>query len=314
MGADQRREKMYIIRRMKKSLIPFAILFALAACKKQEPAAPPAQETPKAATTTTAAPAPAAPQTAATLPAGAPIPANGVLLWLAGDDALASATNGKVQSWKNAQVPNGSATAVRPDGMPAAVANAINGHAAVRFDGTNQMLVTTIDIGPVRMPEGTVITVFNSNTATPTPLRKVYGDDNGGYDRAAGLDNRGEPQNYTVFTGNGVAGYFQLEPNKNYLTVDEFGSNEFSGWVNGKATLAKTSAEWAKESLPNMYIGGTGTSYEEYWNGDVAEIIVYSHLLTDAERTQVEDYLAKKYGITLDRTAAAAPATTSSNP
>ena len=306
---------MYIIRRMKKSLILFAIFFALAACKKQESApATPAQDTaPKAVTTTTAAAAPAAPQAAATLPAGAPIPANGVLLWLAGDDALASATNGKVQSWKNAQVPNGSAKAVRPDGMPAAIANAINGHAVVRFDGTNQMLVTTIDIGLERMPEGTVITVFNSKTAAPAPLRKLYGDDNGGYDRAAGLDNRGEPLNYTVFTGNGVTGYFQLEADKNYLTVDEFAPTEFSGWVNGKATLAKSSAAWAKESLPNMYIGGTGTSYEEYWNGDIAEVIVYSHLLTDAERTQVEDYLAKKYGITLDRTAAT-PATTSSNP
>jgi len=302
---------MYIISTMKKSLIPFAlVLVALAACKKQEPAAPTAQETaPKAETATTAAPAPAAPQTPATLAAGAPIPANGVLLWLAGDDALASATGGKVQSWKNAQVPNGTATAVLPNAMPAAVANAINGHAAVRFDGTNQQLVTTIDIGPKRMPEGTIITVFNSKTADPMPLRKVYGDDNGGYDRAAGLDNRGEPKNYTVFTGNGVAGYFQLEANKNYLTVDEFSSNDFSGWVNGKSALSKEAAAWSEEALPNLYIGGTGTQYEEYWNGDVAEVIVYARILTDAERTQVEDYLAKKYGITLDRTSAA-PATT----
>jgi hypothetical protein len=308
---------MYIIPAMKKSLIPFALVVALVACKKQESAPVPAQDTaPKAETTTTAAPAPAAPQTPATLAAGAPIPPNGVLLWLAGDDALASATGGKVQSWKNAQVPNGSATAVRPDGMPAAIANAINGHAAVRFDGTNQQLVTTIDIGPKRMPEGTIIAVFNSKTADPLPLRKVYGDDNGGYDRAAGLDNRGEPKNYTVFTGNGVSGYFQLEPNKNYLTVDEFSSNTFSGWVNGKSALSKEAAAWADEALPNMYLGGTGTSYEEYWNGDLAEIIVYARILSDAERTQVEDYLAKKYGIALDRTPATTSTTTAttSNP
>jgi hypothetical protein len=293
---------------MKKRLVPFALLAALIACKKQETApAPPPEPAPKAETTTTAAPPPAAPQAATTLAAGAPIPANGVLLWLAGDDALASANGGKVQSWKNAQVPNGSASAVRLDGMPAAVANAINSHAAVRFDGTNQMLVSAIDIGPERMPEGTIITVFNSKTPDPAPLRKVYGDDNGGYDRAAGLDNRGEAKNYTVFTGNGVTGYFQLEANKNYITVDEFSTNAFSGWVNGKSALSKVAADWAKEALPNMYIGGTGTSYEEYWNGDIAEVIVYGRVLTDAERAQVEDYLAKKYAITLDRTPTANP-------
>lgn len=306
--------EMYIIPAMKKSVIPFALVLALIACKKKETApAPAADSTPPAQTTTTAAPAPpVAPQTATNLAAGAPIPANGVLLWLAGDDALASATNGKVQTWKNAQVPNGSAAAVKATALPAAVANAINGHAAVRFDGTNQMLMSNIDIGLERMPEGTIITVFNSKTADAEPLRKVYGDDNGGYDRAAGLDNRGEGKNYTVFTGNGVTGYFQLEANKNYLTVDEFASNEFSGWVNGKSAISKGAAAWAVESLPNMYIGGTGTSYEEYWNGDVAEVIVYARLLSDAERVQVEDYLAKKYGIALDRTAA--PATTTTSP
>jgi cytochrome c-type biogenesis protein CcmH/NrfF len=59
-----------------------------------------------------------------------------------------------------------------------------------------------------------------------------------------------------------------------------------------------------------MYLGGTGTSYSEYWNGDIAEVIVYGRTLTDAERTQVEDYMAKKYGITLTRTPPATATTT----
>lgn len=294
---------------MKRFVVPLALMATLLACKKKEEPAPvPPTETPTAETTTTAPP-PAAPQTAATLPAGAPIPANGVLLWLTGDDALAQAASGKVQSWKNAQVPNGSASALRPEQAPNAAASAVNGHAVVRFDGTNQMLMSTIDIGPERMPEGTVIAVFNSMTAAPAPLRKLYGDDNGGYDRAAGLDNRGETKNYTVFTGNGVAPYLQLEANKSYLTVDEFSPKEFNGWVNGNQALSKVAADWGKETLPNMYIGGTGTSYEEYWHGDIAEIIVYARKLSDGERMQVEDYLAKKYGIALER--AAAPTGTS---
>ena len=282
-----------------KPLIAIALIFSFGCRKPETPPAPapePVQAT-QPATTTTAPPA--NPQIAATLPSNAPIPAQGVLLWLAADDALAAAKDGKVQTWQNAQVPNVSATAVKSDAAPAAVANALNGHAVVRFDGTNQMLMTTIDIGPKRMPEGTIIAVMSSKTAAPAPLRKLYGDDNGSYDRAVGLDNRGD-KNYTLFTGSDAVGYFQLEADKTYLTVDQYSPKEFSGWVNGKPALSKKPADWADETLPNMYIGGTGTSYDEFWNGDVAEIIVYNRALSDAERESVEDYLAKKYGLTLN--------------
>jgi hypothetical protein len=61
-----------------------------------------------------------------------------------------------------------------------------------------------------------------------------------------------------------------------------------------------------------MYLGGTGTVFSEYWSGDLAEIIVYARKLSDAERVQVEDYLAQKYGVVMTRTGSAA--TTSARP
>jgi hypothetical protein len=132
----------------------------------------------------------------------------------------------------------------------------------------------------------------------------LYGDDNGGYDRAAGLDNRGETHNYTVFTGNGVSGYFDLKANENYVTSDVFTSNDFTGYVNGKKALDKAAAAWGanpEDAWPNLYLGNTGPSYDEHWKGDLAEIIVYARVVNDQERMQVEDYLAKKYGVTLTR-------------
>ena len=263
-----------------KSLVRFGIVLVLFGCAKKEPVEPvPATSAPAppvtASTTSTAAPLP--PQTAVTLPSGSPIPAAGVLLWLSADDAVAGAQGGKVLSWQNSAVPSGSATAVHRETPPSLVPNALNGHAVVRFDGTDQMLMSSIDIRPARMPEGTIITVIRSATAGTPPLRKVYGDDNGSYDRAVGLDNRGEGKNFTAFTGNNVAGYFQLEKDKTYILVDQYSPKEFSGWVNGAVALDKAAADWqAEEALPNMYIGGTGTSYEEFWNGDIAEMIVYA--------------------------------------
>jgi hypothetical protein len=285
-------------------LLAVGMVLLLLGCggEKRDESVQPSMTT--AAPDTQPAPAPAPPvqaQQLVTLPAGSPIPADGVLLWLTGDDAAANAQGGKVQSWQNTRIKGAGATAVRADGVPAAVASALNGHAVVRFDGTDQMLMSSIDIGPARMPEGTVITVVSSTTADAAPLRKVYGDDNGGYDRAVGLDDRAAGKNFTAFVGTGVAGYFQIAPNTTYVIVDEYSPKEFSGWVNGTAAASKIAADWQDDALPNLYIGGTGTAFSEFWSGDLAEIIVYARKLSDAERIQVEDYLAQKYGVTITR-------------
>lgn len=287
-----------------KYLLPVGVALLLFGCARKESVQPPSTTT--AVDTQPVAIAPVQAQPTATLTAGSPIPASGVLLWLSADDAVGSAKDGKVQSWQSPLVQNATAQAVHPDKLPAVVANAINGHAVVRFDGTDQMLMSSVDIGPARMPEGTVITVFRSATAEASPLRKLYGDDNGGYDRAVGLDDRGGDKNFTVFKGSGVAGYFQLTTDAAYVVVDEYSPKEFSGWVNGSVTLAKVSADWQDDALPNLYIGGTGTVYNEFWHGDLAELIVYARKLSDSERVQVEDYLGQKYGVAMTRSNAAA--------
>jgi len=285
---------------MSKSLIAIALcLAALAACKKKEEA-PPA---PQPAATQTQPPTytapPAVPQPTVTLAAGAPIPASGVALWLIADDAKPAA-DGKLASWSNTAVAGVTATADKPELQPAVIANALNGHAVVRFDGENNMLTTNIDISPARMPESTIFAVFSSKTDAADPLRKLYGDDNGDYDRAVGLDNRAEGKNYAVFTGNGVQADFVLKANETYVTADQFTKTDFSSWVDGKPALSKVAASWA-EALPNLYLGGSGTSFHEPWQGDLAEVIVYGRVITDQERVQVEDYLAKKYNVTITR-------------
>jgi hypothetical protein len=281
---------------MPKKLIALSLcLVVLAACKKKEEPAPAPVETATQAPAPTPAPPPVNPQPTVTLAAGAPIPAQGVALWLVADDAQP----GKLAAWTNSAVAGVTATAAKPEEQPEVVAKALNGHNVVRFDGEQNMLVTTVDISPARMPEATIFAVFNSKTDAKDPLRKLYGDDNGSYDRAAGLDGRGE-KNYNVFTGNGVTAYFDLKANDTYITADQMTKTEFNGWVNGKKMLDKVAAAW-EDALPNLYIGGTGTVYHEPWQGDLAELIVYGRVLNDQERMQVEDYLAKKYGLTLAR-------------
>src|SRR5436190_11359474 len=134
---------------MQKKLIALALCLLLAACKKKEEptAAPPPAPAAETATHETAAPPPATPQPTVTLAAGAPIPAPGVALWLVADDAQP----GKLASWTNSAGAGVTPTAEKPEEQPEVVAKALNGHNVVRFDGQQNMLVTSVDISPARM-------------------------------------------------------------------------------------------------------------------------------------------------------------------
>lgn len=138
-------------------------------------------------------------------------------------------------------------------------------------------------------------------TADPAPkLRKLYGCDNSGFDPAAGLDTR-SAMNYGIFTGSGVHPYFKLQANRTSLTSDVWQWTELTGYVDGKRMIDHHSINSDTNTLPNLYLGGTGEVDGEHWFADIAEVIVYSRTLEDAERQKVEDYLAAKYGVTLNR-------------
>jgi hypothetical protein len=290
---------------MKRTAI-FAVLLALAACRKpaeapattsSEPVAPPAAET-TATTATTAAYVPPPDVSVA----NAPVPTSGLSLWLRADSGVTAGADGKVSSWA-VEGSSVKAVADSPEKQPNVVQNAIGGKPAIHFDGGANVLEANIDIDPAVSPELMVISVFTSETDKPSPLRKLYGADDGGYDRAAGLDDRAEGMNYTVFGGSGgVVGILKLAANTPYLTVDSYDQPKklLNVWVNGAPAKQNFAIDHGA-CLPKFYIGSTGPVYHEPWLGNVAEMLVYRRILTDDERKKVEDYLAAKYGLKLTR-------------
>lgn len=285
---------------MKKAVVFITLVFALMACSKEAPST----DTTSAAPTATAPAAPAA-TTAPAAVSDASIPTQGLAMWLRADTGVTAAQDGAVSAWKSTN--DMAATQADAKSQPKLVPSSIGGKPAIRFDGNDSILETNLDINPGVTPDLTVISVFDSRTAEADPLRKLYGADDGGFDRAAGLDNRADTTNYGIFGGDGVIAYFSLGQDKPYITVDSWTPKTFDGWVNGKHALSQVAVSNEK-GLPHMFIGGTGTSYHEPWMGDVAEMIVYTRTLTDQERTEIQDYLAKKYSIAVDHTPA--PTTT----
>ena len=228
-------------------------------------------------------------------------PSDGALLWLRADCGVESGPDGEVSDWSSI-VGSLHATQARVRQQPVLESQGLAGQAAVRFDGDDDKLAVDLDIHPAALPELTVITVFASETDQQTPLRKLYGSDDGGFDRAVGLDDRAmNGRNYTVFGGSSeVMGYFSLSPDTPYLTVDNFRADAFYGWVNGEVAIAGNAVS-NEEGLSKLYLGGTGIVFREPWQGPIAEMLVYGRSLTDEERIAVEDYLAAKYELELSR-------------
>ncbi|HVG22538.1 MAG TPA: hypothetical protein VND45_00155 [Thermoanaerobaculia bacterium] len=226
----------------------------------------------------------------------AAVPRNGIAMWLVADDAAPAAVNGRVEAWQNPEFPTIAAKATG-ESRPTVVRKAAADHAALRFDGVDDMLTAPIDISPASMPEVTIFTVFTPRTSERTPFRKLYGDDDGGFDRAVGFDSR-MPEtfnNYGVFTGSGVASCARLNAGVLYIAADQFTANSFSSWIDGAPGARNVPATWKNDALPNLYIGGTGTRFREPWYGDIAEMIVYRRTLTEEERRKVEMYLVQRY-------------------
>ena len=285
---------------MKRAIVVLAFAVALVfSCRKKEepaPAAPPPPvTTSSAATTTTAASATAAAPEVTV--ANAPIPTNGLELWLRGDYGVTADAAGKVTSWA-VEGSSLKAEAKKPGEAPSLVVGAINGKVAVRFDGEHNMLEVPMSIDAAGSPELTVISVWSSATADKSPLRKLYGADDGGYDRAAGIDDRAaDGSNYTVFAGNkGVVGIFTFAANTPTLTIENYANKKLNTWVNGAVAKANLDAEY-DHMVDLFFIGGTGRLYNEPWKGDLAEMLVYKRSLTDDERKKVEDYLMGKYSV-----------------
>ncbi len=89
-------------------------------------------------------------------------------------------------------------------------------------------------------------------------------------------------------------------------TTDFYPYQTYGYHKNGVTTpaLAGPMAAWAVMSIswPSQWVNwltwlGSDRGFaDRWWDGDVAEVIGYDHVLTDPERIQVQDYLKTKWG------------------
>ena len=184
---------------------------------------------------------------------------------------------------------------------PVYASNAVNGEAAVRFDGTGSLLAS-FDGNTFSTSAGT--TVFVVFQTTSTSLGALTGIEAGGsnqiflyankfsagglfagFDGSSGSNN--DSQNLDGPYNGGQMHLFTAYSsgtNQNYLRAD--GGVETNSYNESAGTNA-------------AYKCGIGalTNNDARFNGDIAELLVYNRTLTGDEIDQVEDFLLDKYAV-----------------
>jgi len=219
-----------------------------------------------------------------------PTQISGALLWLRGD--LGITLNGaNVSSWADQSGSGNTATQGTAADQPAYAPIGINGVPAILGNGTSTYLKTP----SMSVPTTTTIFTVVQPLGTGNTLRILDMDNVTAYylgtDATPGAHYKLIVANNTSPYGTAVAGSTVNAPSIVSATYD--GTN---GTVYYNVTTSSSCPfPNPSGSLP-MYIM-TGYFIGDYWNGYVAEILMYSSLLSMASQRQIYRYLGARYGI-----------------
>lgn len=238
---------------------------------------------------------------------------SGLQLWLDASDpngnGILPANAATVSSWKD-KSGNARHTSLYNAGSgytsPAYYSNQINGKGVIRFTRTTDVIgsgySSTMDIRAMTSPEITLFTVYKQGTRSGD--QAIWGCDNGAWDRFFFSSRSTAFDNGSVSFGNvspftvDVAGAGQLGQVKCLTAVysKAGGANGSAIYFNGQLVTPFTDqTTMGTDALADIRIGLDGDN--NFYNGDIAEMIIYNRKLTTCEITQVNRYLNLKYGV-----------------
>lgn len=195
---------------------------------------------------------------------------------------------------------------------PLWIASAINSQPALRFDGTDDFL--RLAESYLMKGSGTVAIVYQLTSAVQDDQTLFsVSDEATNVHRIAlrGYNVAATPNINTIQTQNDVAdnvrGDSTVTSATTYITIFSSSGTAYTLRLNGAVEVNTVitggdTGDWFSSltGADNVIIGAlVSNSEQDHLKGDIAEIAVYDHALTDAELSSIESYLATRYGVTL---------------
>lgn len=217
----------------------------------------------------------------------AQIPSEGLRTWWRADRGVTTDNGALVSSWTSAD--GGAAAAVATEqARPTLVANAVNGHPVVRFNGSS----TYLD-GPQTFPVDTDYTLYIVARigSLPGANNMLSGDR-----RAFWLNSADRPRvlHAADFGQQAVSDVGMFTDRFSVVRVSfRRSTSTVSMFVNNMR--GAIDAPVPVNDDPKIYIGAFQRG--NVFNGDIAEILVYGRTLTPDEITRVDTTLHRRYAI-----------------
>jgi alpha-tubulin suppressor-like RCC1 family protein len=237
-----------------------------------------------------------------TTPATGPsLPTDGLKLWLRGDFGVVKDANNMVSTWTDESGNLNNATQPTTGLQPTLVSNAMNAQPVLRFDGQGRLLGVPGFLSSATAAEGFVVT--RASSEFPANGGGVWsfgwnnpcGCGNGNRypnDQGQILDDFASANMYS----SGIIGAARLDEPHVYNVVSS--STEWTSRINGNVQFTTTNNTVAFSPGPAIGASGWQPFYDRnYFTGDIAEVLVFDHPLTQAERDAVFSYLHDKYGL-----------------
>ncbi|MGJ3242830.1 MAG: hypothetical protein ACFE0O_07750, partial [Opitutales bacterium] len=237
-------------------------------------------------------------------------------LWLRADAGVATDAQGRVAAWTDQSLNQDDAVQADTARQPLLITDAIGGQPAVRFDGADDFLegagawdpgagdYTLVVVHRREGPEGksSPISYATSLEADGAPLLKWGKHDQGKGDHL-GVNNVGIDGNQGLFLDLGPS----LENGWTLTSLSRQGGSQGLDGVlrlrvsgGGQTLDGNAVQDWMSGASSGYFIGKKRIDNSVHFQGEIAEVLVYSGALTGEDLQALEDRLAETYGIDLD--------------
>jgi alpha-tubulin suppressor-like RCC1 family protein len=205
------------------------------------------------------------------------------------------------------------ATAPSGVGKPVLTSSAINGKAALRFVRTNPdyLQITQSGIGALGSADRTIVVVGSVRT-TQDNSTNAYGHliawpgfhtglSGVGYPSATALEAAGWTSGGTYVGATNTISWPAIvahvgATSGGTLSVTAYGNAVSLGSGSASSASWRSYSDLVRIGAANV---APTTNYTDYLDGDIGEILGFNRALTSAERRGVEEYLARKWGVTI---------------
>jgi hypothetical protein len=224
---------------------------------------------------------------------GATLPMTGMKLWLRADFGVVKDASNLVSSLTD-ESGSGNTGTSGGSSQPLFVSGVMNGNPALHFNGQSTVINLPSFLWTGTAAEGFVI--LRATSEQPSANRGLWSigsNYRNAYPQSDGqiVDDFGSGNYYS-------SGATVVRLNEQHLYNVVSTSTEWTSRLNGRVQFTTASNTVGFWPWPVIGSGGAVSGYgSTNFDGDIAEVIIYDHALSSAERDSVNSYLLSKYGM-----------------